>query len=461
MRVTIVGNGILGITTAIKLLEKDNTTEVTLIGDEFKKGSASIAAAAMFNSFCEIEPSTLSNEIERKKWLFNKMSNSKWKDEIKKIEESINSKINHGFGTFLINNHAADKIEDENFSSIINGLDEFEEPYEYVDTNEIKNYNPSPRYRASKAVFIKNEGWVNPFEIIEAYEKILKANDKFNYINARVKKLIGSEEKIEKVVTDNGKTIFADVFVLTNGADYTRLLDDSNLKFETPRIFYGVGCTAVIENNNNNISNCIRTPNRGLACGTYAAPRSQNSLVIGASNNIMDYPEYEPKITSIYALLKNLMEQINQDYYNSKLKFTKTGLRPTSEDLIPLIGSLSDNLFVATGTKRDGFHCSPIISEYISDLILYKTSKIGVDDIFNPKRKPLKYLTRNESIEKYIKNKIDAHFQHDFNPSKDSIIQVLIDKYEREANEIHDKISAIEWGIPIELYGLYKHNILK
>ena len=131
----------------------------------------------MFNSFAELEKGTLLNQFEREKWLFNKNATPYWKSLLAKLEDESNSKIHHGFGTYLINNHVSDSLEDENFQAIIDGLDEFSEPYEFINPKDIPAYNPQSEGRASRCAFIPNEGFCNPIHLINAFESILRKND--------------------------------------------------------------------------------------------------------------------------------------------------------------------------------------------------------------------------------------------------------------------------------------------
>ena len=462
MKINIIGNGIIGLMTAFKLINTDNTVSLNIIGPSKRDGSASLAAAAMFNSFCEVENDTLANDVEKKKWLLNTKSNNLWKELIKQIENLSGKNINHGFGTFLINNTGGGSIEDENYDSIIRALNEYKQSYEIVDPKEINNYNPSPKSRALRSVYINNEGWVNPSELINALEIILERCSQIKFINKKAKRIIHYGDSFKSVELDGGDIIESDKILICNGANFSELVDKSNLTKFFPRIFYGVGTTISLNTGINTTLNCIRTPNRGLACGTYTAPQSISSTLIGASNNVTTNPSLFPKVTSTYTLLKNAMEQINTNYYNATIDKITTGYRPVSEDNIPLIGRMdSIDLLIVTGTKRDGFHSSPYISDYISDLVLHNTSEIELDHIFKPERNLNKYLTRSESISKYVKHKIDAHFQHDFEPSKDSMIENLIDYHTVYANDLHDKYNAIDWGIPIDIYPVYNFLINK
>ena len=143
--------------------------------------------------------------------------------------------------------------------------------------------------------------------------------------------------------------------MLAPGAAFTKIIAASNLDLRFPQIFYGVGCSILLRTNDSTLANCIRTPNRGLACGVYSTPQDSEHTLVGASNFISPAPEETVRLTSVYTLIKAAMEQINSDYYRCGLEQVNVGWRPTSEDTLPLLGATSiKNLFVATGTKRDG-----------------------------------------------------------------------------------------------------------
>ena len=128
MDVTIIGNGILGLQTAYRLIKSDPSVQVTLIGPAERPGSASKAAAAMLHAFCEVDRATLRHAPERRKFLFNKTANAQWPRLLGDIARDAGREIPHGFGTFLINNHATDPQEDLNFEAVMAALREFDEP---------------------------------------------------------------------------------------------------------------------------------------------------------------------------------------------------------------------------------------------------------------------------------------------------------------------------------------------
>jgi glycine/D-amino acid oxidase-like deaminating enzyme len=70
------------------------------------------------------------------------------------------------------------------------------------------------------------------------------------------------------------------------------------------------------------------------------------------------------------------------------------GTRPVSVDGFPLIGRCGlDGLIFATGTHRDGFHCSPAIAAHVAHDILHGPT---TDDRFTwctPERPPIQTLS--------------------------------------------------------------------
>jgi hypothetical protein len=156
--------------------------------------------------------------------------------------------------------------------------------------------------------------------------------------------------------------------------------------------------------------------------------------------------------------MKATMEQINAGFYRADLLRVNVGWRPTSQDTYPLLGKTKiSNLLIASGTKRDGFHLAPVISQTIVALLLNEP----VDERFQwfaPERKAIRLLTRQQAIEKAIRHQMSAAYQHGFSPSHnlkpDQIRHMLRENLER----LHDQIGAMDWGIPPEMLDMYRYG---
>lgn len=456
--VVIVGNGILALTTAYRLVKIAPNCQIKIVGPSDHRGCASLAAAAMFNSFAEIDAGTLSNKIERQKFLFNKLSTPLWPTLLREVESESGVKLEYGFGTFLINNHVSDTLEDENFDAITAALDEFHEPYETVQPRSIPQFKPAARMRAARAIYIKGEGWANPRLFIAALKTILERNAQVTWIDSYCHSLKKSGSRIDHILIDDGESISGDVFFLAPGAAFSKIVGASNLNIRVPKIFYGVGCSILLNTSESTLTNCIRTPNRGLACGVYAAPYDTEHTLIGASNFISPIPEDRVRLTSVHTLIQAAMEQINSDYYRSGLVNVNVGWRPTSEDTLPLLGQTSiANLIIATGTKRDGFHCSPLISNAMAALITGHRPECDLS-LFNPERAPVHIYTREEAIDIAVRHTLNAAYQHGFVPAKNRMTEHLEKYYRDDLTKVHDAAGADDWGIPPELVDMYRYG---
>ena len=458
LNVVIIGNGILALTTAYRLLKLTPDCRIQIVAPSDHRGCASLAAAAMFNSFAEIDSGTLSNRIEREKFLFNKLSTPLWPAFLEEVENESGVKLEYGFGTFLINNHVSDTLEDENFDAIIAGLKEFQEPYETVRPSDIPQFKPAARMRAARSIYIRGEGWANPKLFIAALKTILERDSRVAWIDNYCQSLQRSGARIDCAKLDNGETRTGDIYFLAPGAAFSNIVAASNLGIRFPRIFYGVGCSILLKTTGSTLTNCIRTPNRGLACGIYAAPQDKEHTLVGASNFISPVPEDHVRLTSVHTLIQAAMEQINSDYYRSGLANVNVGWRPTSEDTLALLGKTSiANLVVCTGTKRDGFHCSPVISKAMAALITGRNSECDLS-LFNPERSPVHIYTREEAIAIAVRHTMNAAYQHGFVPAKNRMTEHLEKYYRDDLIKIHDAAGANDWGIPPELVDMYRYG---
>lgn len=461
MNIVIIGNGILGLTTAFRLLRRDSTTRISLIGPKNRMGCASLAAAAMLNSFCEVEVGTLQNALEESKFKFNREAAPLWPAFLREIGELSSFEIPGGFGTFLINNHESDTLEDANFDAIVNALETFSEPFETISPSDIPNFKPNTRSRAARAILIPNEGWVNPIACMSALDRVLELSGRVRYIDAECSSIERTGELVSHISLDNGERIAGDAYLLAPGANFSNILKNSRLDIQTPRILYGIGCSLLLRTDELTLSNCIRTPNRGLACGVYSAPQDEKHTLIGATNLISTNPEYNPRANNVASLLKHAIEQINSEYYRSQLVKINIGWRPTSEDTLPLIGPTSlRNMWIATGTKRDGFHCSPLISRCLSDLILQGETATDLS-LFAPERSPTRVYSRPKAVEAAVRHIINAAYQHGFAPPSARMVEDLQAHYTIELERLHDSVGAIDWGIPPEMVSVYKAGYLK
>jgi glycine/D-amino acid oxidase-like deaminating enzyme len=270
--------------------------------------------------------------------------------------------------------------------------------------------------------------------------------------------------KVGAVKTESGQSIAGDSFVLATGATVTDLLRKSELGIQVQRVFYGVGVSLEIKSPDFPHQKCIRTPNRGLACGLYSTPyflgadRPNDHILIGASNFISPTPYPNGRLTSVDALMRGAIEQINSNFYRADLVRVNVGWRPTTLDTYPLLGRTSiDNLIIATGTKRDGFHLAPLLSEKIVAMLLGEPVNDGFAR-FAPERAPIRTLSRSEAIDKAVRHLISASYQHGFTPARSRMPAQIAQMHRDDLERLHDKVGALDWGIPPEMLDMYRYG---
>lgn len=481
MHHVIIGNGIVALSTAFRLARRASDSDrLTIIGKTSREGAATLAAAAMLNSFAEIEVGSLETEIDLYRFELSHQATQMWP----KFEEDIiatggahlpkacgSCQVLSGGcydrGTYIVNNTAADDLDDENFDAIVSALEMFSEQFSHVNPRDIPNYMPEQRYRATRAIYIPGEGWLNPRIVIEKLDKVLGLFPQVTFIEAHADRLTAKNASITGVVLDDGRIVEGDRYLLATGASVTDLLAKSAIGIEMQRVFYGVGTSIEIKSPDYPHTKCIRTPNRGLACGIYSVPFFQgpgipnDHILIGATNRIMPTPHHYASISNIEGLTTSAIEQLNSNFYRADLVRVNVGWRPTSQDTYPLLGKSSiDNLIIATGTKRDGFHLAPLISEMMADLMEGK----AIDErmaMFAPERPLIKTMTREQAVEKAARHMISAAYQHGYSPSKSRMGDQVIQMYRDQVNALHDKVGIADWGIPPEMLDMYRYGHAK
>ena len=481
MDYVIIGNGIIALTVAFRLSKAvEPRDSITIIGPNDRIGSATKAAAAMLNSYAEIEKQTLLTDVGLYHFELSRKATRMWPEfEHEIINSASNQKPKHSVtsqevnnsilatGTYVINNTAANDSDDQNFDAIIQALRKFDENFEFVDPKQIPSYSPSQRSRATRAILIPSEGWINPNLLILALESALLQCRQVKFRNAKVDKILKSNGRVVGVALDKDEKVSGDIFLLSNGAAAGEILRSSNLGLNVQPIFYGVGISLELKSPGYPFKNCVRTPNRGGNCGIYTVPLNlgpnnpDDHIVIGASNFLSPEPFFHGRVISVAHLLDSATKEINGYFADAQLVRINVGWRPTTQDTQPLLGKTSiDNLIVATGTKRDGFHLSPILSELITSIMLGK----NVDprfDVFAPERELIRELDRAEAITMGVESLMSQHYQHGYQPSNIRMDGKVRAAFRIELEQLHDEVGAIDWGIHPELINMYSRGHAK
>lgn len=456
----IIGNGAIANALALHFSERHKDMRIALVGPSARPGCASLAAGAMLNVFAELEAGALDHPVARQKFDAAVAASKLWDAHLGMLNARLKSvaPVSINQGTYVVANACADRFDDENYEAIGRYLTEYGEPFREVDPREIKGIKPTPQSRPLKAMFIEREGTVSSKHLHRAYDEALARTPGVAVVDAEAES-VDSTGKTRIVTTRAGERLTASHVIIAAGTTTQSFVEKLGLQKRIPRIVLGVGVSLIIKSQTEIPTKVFRTPNRGLACGLYVVPYEQNYCYVGATNYICPWEVPLPRVQAVHYLLQCAMEQVNTDFYKGEIHKTIVGYRPTTMDTYPLLGMTSiEGVWIASGTKRDGFHLSPkIAQEFLASM---ESGRQPFGGAFRPERTLLLEEPREAAIERSVRHIISTGYQHGFRMPhsnwdpliEDGVRRKVIDAYERSGLADH------EFGIPPELLDMYRYG---
>ena len=449
--ISIVGNGILGLMTAYELSSRDPSLKVAVIGPPNREGGASQASGAMLGCFGEITDQTFINSQAEKRFMMAYDAHQRWPSVIEKLNSLVpkghQQEINQG--TFVVLNPCSGQIESDSFRELLAALKRFDEPYEEIDPRTIEGFNPNQNLRPLRTIVMPNEGSLDSRRFMSIVLALLEQRG-VQFIDQKAMGFCQDGSGFE-VELENSETVRSAKCLLAAGAFTQHLLDaHPNLAERMPRVLPGVGFSTNIEQvPGNPINKVIRTPNRAGACGLHVVPQSDGSLYLGASNDVYLQPQTLPMTGIVHFLLECGIEQINPALYRSALLKTRTGNRPVTTDGFPMIGETSwDGLYILTGTYRDGFHKSPVLSQMIAEEILGEEATWQHD--YQPERSLIPTANKEQAIQVYLDHLIAAYYEHGWKAPKISSQDAMREVAEEKIRAFFDEHN-LDFGISAEI----------
>ncbi|WP_148886240.1 NAD(P)/FAD-dependent oxidoreductase, partial [Xenorhabdus doucetiae] len=234
------------------------------------------------------------------------------------------------------------------------------------------------------------------------------------------------EENAQCVLVENGKAIGvkllngeclqANKVIVAAGVNSLELLCNlPEISKRIPPIFagYGVSILVRVPEGKKLPTSVIRTPNRAFACGLHCVPRGERILYLGATNILAEKPRKHALISDVQFLLDCALEQLDINLYDAEILSIQVGNRPIPADGFPLIGPCDDtNIWLVTGTYRDGLHQSPLLANYIANSLTgVENSQINLED-FNPIRPPLAGLPRELIVKETVQQMFATGYEY-------------------------------------------------
>jgi glycine oxidase len=457
--IAIIGNGILGYSTAYALCQKDPRLKIALIGKRNPGDSATLAAGAMLGCFSEVTKATFASTYGQAKLKIAHQASQLWPEWLGAINDSLSREtkpIKETPGTFVILNTESSKREDENYKAILKAIKLYQAEYEEVDPNLIPGLNPNHNCRPLRALFLPNENSVVPAQLMAGLEQTLKRQQNVHFYESNAKEIHTQAGKVKGVALDDNTSVNARHVVLAAGALSQDLIDKiDDIKNKIPRLLAGFGCGLLI-NGDFGFKNVVRTPNRSGSCGMHMVPQNATSLYIGASNSLGLSPKFAPKLRDCYYLIHRAIEQFDQDLHKVEVEKWLVGNRPVTVDAFPLIGETSIiGLWMLTGTYRDGLHASPLLAQSIANQLLGEPALFN--NPFMPERAPLQTMTKEDAIAEFVIQYIGAGYEHSIALPKVGWHSMFEEISHKKVEAIYQQLNC-NIGIPPDLLIMLELN---
>ena len=449
--VIVVGNSVIGLSIAFELARR-GTGRVIVLGPATRSGAGSLAAGAMLNCFGEVTKYTMTHQASRAKLDVCRHALDAWPkwraavlEEVEGGPDSPEPPIREG--THVILNSRSGLLDSENFLAMLDALDKHSEPYEEIDPRTVPGLDPLPDARPLRAVYLPNEGSIDARAFLHKLELAVRVLG-VEVIEAEARSLVILDGEVQGIELSSGDVVEASRVVVAAGVYSQELL--SPLEFgRIPPLMCGAGIS--LESRRVKapaFESVIRTPNRSGSCGLHLVPLGNGLEYVGATNIVFRRPAVEANMGMSQFLLECAREQLDQKLFYSRIRRWFVGNRPVSIDGYPLIGPTSvRGLVLATGTYRDGFHCSPTVAQFVADLVREEDSGTGhLFDLFVPERPPIASMSVDESISEFAYHGVCSAFEGGLRlpPWNDS--SALEQHYRRAAEHFYSSL-----GDPIGL----------
>lgn len=401
----IVGNGALGLSVAVETALRDPALRITVVGPGTRPGSASVAAGAMLNCFAEVTERTGEHPASRAKFALAREAARLWPSWLDRLAETARDAVvpvRSARGTLVVLGARSTGDGAGSMRAIRATAKEHGEPFQDVDPYGIGWLEAEAGDQPVDALYLENEGMVDARCLLTALGAAASGLG-VTRVADTVTSLVTAKGVVTGARLSSGTVLPAGAVVLAAGAATGRLIEQLPPGMVQPML-NGTGVALETERTRGEtVPYVVRTPTLVGGCGLHAVPLENGVEYLGATNHVyLDAPA-GPRLGTVQALLSGCIAQLDRSIAFSAIRRWHYGLRPVTLDTFPLLGRAPmPGLFFATGTYRDGFHCSPAIARHLAGL-LTEGGTAGDDSyaVFTPGRKPIETMTVDDAAERF------------------------------------------------------------
>ena len=374
---------------AIEHARRNPSARTAVLAPSARTRSASSAAGLMINAFAELEPGQMNSPAGRARLELAKAAVGRWPTWLKELDAIAGNAPTFHSGTVVVGGGRGDDAEDAAISGMLSALAEARAPHACISPSDVDGYDPEPALRASTAIHLPDEGGVSAIEVRSLLDRTADSLGVVR-IDGAAKEIRPHDSSIE-VTTRDGRVCTGCDVVVSTGAWSTPLLESvPELKGRLPEVHFGVGRALRLTPQPEQIpfTGVLRTPNHPSGGGFHLL-NGLDCTYLGASNHTTAQPDVHDHdamfdLTKAAAHLHRGLLTMDAD--------PVLGYRPVSTDGSPLLGKTSvPGLWVATGSRRDGFTTAPIIAECLVDELADLAPRFP--EYFRPERGDLNVMT--------------------------------------------------------------------
>ena len=430
--IAIIGNGIIGTMLAFKLI--NSKKKICIIGPSERKGGASVASGAMLNVFGEIDYGIKNDDYINKKINIGIIAKKKWMQLKKKLDKSIFTADD----TIIYKSKNATYLEKICF----NNIKYYGKKNNCIFLNHKKliSFKKNKNLKISDCFLIKGEGAIDSKKIFKFFDRKISKSKNIHAFNDEVEKINNDNIKLKF----SKKILIAKQIIICAGSFSKNI--KTNFRNKIIDLYFGIGSAYEIFDKNKILEKqmpkrtVIRSPNKGSTCGIHILPRANNQYYLGAGSYISHVPNYNFRLGTLAYLFNTAQNELFGKMTKLECK-PILGFRPFSFDGQPIIGEIQKNIFIATGTKRDGLTLSPVITDDIINWIYKKKLKYIYPE-WRPDRNPISFYNQKYSAKVYTDNKIAGLLEHKDIKKKD--IKFVSRQLKKESKIFHKKIIKIK-----------------
>ncbi|WP_155057931.1 NAD(P)/FAD-dependent oxidoreductase [Streptomyces blattellae] len=454
--IVIAGNGILGCATALELIRRDNSLRVAVIGPERRTGGATVAAGAMLNCIAEVNHRTLSTAAGKAKLEISIRAMGEWPEWLESLdcELSPTCRLAIRNGTYVILNNRAGRLDSLNYHAIVDAAAQYHQKLEHVPSGDVPHLKPGVDARPLGAIYLPDEGAIDARQVLDAVVSVAKRKG-VAFLDDSVVGWKRENSLVSCAITASGEEIQADRFLIAAGAVSRSLLEELEDCDAMPLqpVLASKGVAVTSSGTGSGAEHVVRTPNRAGGCGLHMVPGSDGTVYLGATGDLMMQPDEFQTIGSVRFLI-NAMDQFDKRLFRSRVIQWHIGNRPLTLDGFPLVGRVwQDNVWVLSGTHRDGFHCAPLLARHTADSMLGGIGILG-DHCFTPLRPPLRTMSREDAIEELSLHLVSQFYENSGkSPAYSEVSETLEKQYRTRAHETYAELE-IDFGLGPDILGL-------